>query len=88
MTPANTDALPVPISLKEVGALLVKHYDLHEGLWDVAVEIQVAVGQLGMPPDPSPLPGAMFRISKIGLTQAPQFSLLTVNAAEINPLAT
>jgi hypothetical protein len=87
MTPAHTDALPVPISLKEVGALLIKHYDLHEGLWDVAVEIQVAVGQLAMPTDQSALPGAMFRISKVGLTHAPQVSQLTVNAAEINPLS-
>jgi len=87
--PPNTDAtsIPVPISLKEVGTLLVKHYGLHQGLWDIALEFQVGVGQFGMAPDQVPLPGAMFRISKIGLTQAqsPQPGPFTVNAAEVNP---
>jgi hypothetical protein len=86
MTPSNTDAPLEPISLKEIGALLVKRYGLHEGLWDVNVEIQVGVGQFGMPPDLVAMPGAMFRISKIGLTKAPQVGPLTVNAAEINPI--
>jgi hypothetical protein len=75
-----------PVSLKEVGALLVKHYGLREGLWDVAIEIQVGIGQFGAAPaDATPLPGAMFRISRIGLNHALQVGPLTVNAAEVNP---
>jgi hypothetical protein len=86
---SSTDPVlsPEPVSLKEIGALLVKHYGFHDGLWDVAVEIQVGVGQFGAAPaDAAPLPGAMFRIARIGLTKAPQVGPLTVNAAEINPL--
>ena len=79
-------ALPTPVSLKEVGALLVKHYGLHDGLWDVAVELQAAIGQLGTPPN-DVLPGAMFRISRMGLNKVAQVGPLTVNAAEINPRA-
>jgi hypothetical protein len=75
-----------PVSLKEIGALLVKHYGLHEGLWDIVIEIQVGVGQFGAAPaDAAPLPGAMFRISRIGLNNALQVGPLTVNAAEVNP---
>lgn len=68
--------------------MLVKHYDLHQGMWDVAIEMQVGVGQFGgMPPDQATLPGAIFRVSRVGLTQALQVGPLTVDAAEINPLS-
>jgi hypothetical protein len=73
--------------MKEMGTLLVKHYGIHDGLWDVAVEIQAAVGQFGTPPS-DVLPGAMFRITRIGLVKAVQFGPLTINAAETNPPAT
>jgi hypothetical protein len=75
---------PEPLSLKKVGELLVKHYGLHEGMWDVAIEIQAAIGQFGFPPT-DVMPGAMFRISRIGLTKANQAGHMTVNAAELNP---
>lgn len=77
-------ANPEPIALKQVGELLVKHYGFHEGLWDVGVEIQAAIGQFGSPPT-DVLPGAMFRIARLGLTKAAQIGPFTVNAAEINP---
>jgi hypothetical protein len=86
MIQPNTDAPPTPIPLKEVGGLLVKHYGLHEGLWDVALEMQVGIGLLG-PTPADVLPGATLRISRIGLTRAPLVGPLTINAAEINPPA-
>jgi hypothetical protein len=87
MSSTDPIALPTPVSLKEIGALLVKHYGFHDGLWDVAIEMQVGIGQFGAAPaDPSPLPGAMFRISRIGLNKALQVGPLTINAAETNPL--
>jgi hypothetical protein len=87
MSSTDPIAPPTPVSLKEIGALLVKHYGFHDGLWDVAIEIQVGVGQFGAAPaDAAPLPGAMFRVSRIGLTKALQVGPLTINAAEINPI--
>jgi hypothetical protein len=82
----DKDTPPIALSLQEVGALLVRHYGLRDGLWDVAIELQAAIGQFGLPPN-DVLPGAMFRISRIGLSKAAQVGPLTVNAAEINPLA-
>ena len=75
---------PDPIPLREVTALLVKHLGLHEGQWDLAFEMQVAIGQFGIQPSEA-LPGAMFRISRIGLMPATQLGPLTVDAGEINP---
>jgi hypothetical protein len=86
---SSTDPVvsPTPVSLKEIGELLVKHYGFHDGLWDVAIEMQVGIGQFGATPtDAAPLPGAIFRISRIGLNKALQVGPLTINAAEINPL--
>ena len=80
----DTATPPTALSLQEMGVLLVRHYGLHDGLWDVALEIQAAIGQFGLPPN-DVLPGAMFRVSRIGLTKAAQVGPLTVNAAEINP---
>jgi hypothetical protein len=77
---------PEPVQLKEVAAYLVKHYGFHEGLWDVVVEMQVAVGAFAGPSGPSDvLPGAMFRVQRIGLVRVPVEGALTVNAAIVNP---
>jgi len=72
------------MSLKDLGTLLVQHYSLHEGLWDVAVEMQVAIGQLG-PTAEQRMPGAMFGISRVGLVRASSAGAHTVDAAQVNP---
>ena len=81
--PTDTKAVPEALTLRQVGELLVKKYGLHEGLWDLSIEIQAGIGQFGAPPDV--LPGAIFRISRIGLSKAPELGTHTVNAAEVNP---
>jgi len=75
---------PEPLQLKDIGTLLVKHYGLHEGTWDVSFEMNVAIGQLGSSADKR-LPGAMFMISRIGLIRAAALGPYTINAAEVNP---
>jgi len=73
-----------PVSLREIATMLVKRYGLHEGLWDLSVEFQVGIGPMG--PSPSDiLPGAMFRLSRIGLAPAIQPGPQTVDAAVVNP---
>jgi hypothetical protein len=84
--PTDARVQPPALTLKEVGELLVKKYDLHEGIWDISIEIQAGIGQFGALPDV--LPGAMFRISRIGLSRAPEIGPHTVNAAEVNPATT
>jgi len=70
--------------LKEITELLVKHHGLHEGLFDLAFEFQVAIGGVGSDPK-SILPGAMIGIRRMGLTTAIKEGIATVDAAVVNP---
>lgn len=71
-------------NLREITELLVRHHGLHEGIYDLAIGFQIAVGAMG--PDPaSVLPGAMISIRDIGLVQTMTTGAATVDAAEINP---
>jgi hypothetical protein len=50
------------------GCAHVERFGLHQGLWDVTLEVQIGVGQFGQfgqgPADV--LPGATMRISRVG----------------------
>ena len=76
--------LTTPLSLREVAALLVKHYELHEGLWGVAFGINIGVGQFGPNPKEA-LPGAMIGISNVSLLSSEKEGPNVVDAAQINP---
>lgn len=83
-------SLPEPeqigtFNLKELAVLLIKHFDIHEGLYEVNVGLQLAVGAVGPTPELA-VPGAMFGIANIGLVKAKQTSPLTVDAKEANPI--
>lgn len=85
MPPSIEDLTPPKtLPLKEVTALLVKHFDHHEGLFDLILQINVAVGQIGPTADQA-LPGAMFGVAGIGLTRAEKMGPGTVDAAVVNP---
>lgn len=73
-----------PLSLKEVAAVLVKHYGLNEGVFDLMVEFQIGVGAIGPDKDKA-VPGAMIGVSKIGLLPSKIPGPNTVDAAVINP---
>jgi hypothetical protein len=60
-----------PLSLKQLGELLIKHYDLHEGLFDVSLEFGLGVGPVG-PNQESLTPGVIVTIQKVGLLQVPK----------------
>lgn len=73
-------------SLIELTEILVKSQDLHDGLYNLSVQFQIAVGAVG--PSPELIgPGAMFGVSRIGLskTEESKRNIHTVNAAEVNP---
>lgn len=74
-----------PLGIKELTAALIKHYGLHEGLYDLYLEYQFAFGNLG--PSPSEVvPSAVVGLSKLGVTKVAQTGPLTVDAAEANPV--
>ena len=85
MEQQNTNSQPEPLALRELGKLLVKHYDLHEGLWDLAFQMQVSIGNFGPMAD-KVLPGAMFNIAAVGLAKATESGPLTLDAAAVNPI--
>lgn len=77
----ETQALPQPLPLKEVAELLVRHYGLRDGLWELALEMQVGVGQVGALPD-AVFPGAIFGVSRVGLARVTVAGPRTVDAAK------
>lgn len=74
---------PHMLPLRELGQLLVRHFELKEGLWDVAVEFQLAVGTLGPSPE-QVLPGTMVGVSKVGLSRAGKVGPLTIDASQLS----
>lgn len=73
------------LTLTEIANVLIKHYDLHEGLWAVAFDIKIGVGQFG-PKAGEVFPGAMFGISNVYLTSAEKEGQSVLDAAKVNPI--
>jgi hypothetical protein len=76
---------PKILSLKEIAELLVKHFDYHEGLYEIALGIQLSTGRVAPTPSGQPLPGVALGISAIGLARAAVAGTDTVDAAQVNP---
>lgn len=73
-------------SLIELTEILVKHQGLHEGLYNLSVQFQIAVGAIGPTPELI-YPGAMLGVSRIGLskTEKEKANNHTVDAEKVNP---
>lgn len=70
-------------SLKQLTEILVKEQGFTEGLYDMSVDFQVAVGGVG--PSPSEFyPGAVIGVAGFGLLRASVEGPHTVNASNIN----
>lgn len=84
-SPINSisESVEAPLSIRELASVLVKHYGLHEGCFDLLVEFQIGTGAVG--PDPAaPIPGAMIGVSRIGLMPSRTDGFTTVDAALVN----
>lgn len=73
-----------PLRMKDVVELLIKHYDLHEGKYELWLEFQMGFGAAGPNPE-SVLPGAFLGISRLGLTPSEADGPFAVDAAVVNP---
>jgi len=85
----NQNVLPghvdQPLSLREIGSLLVKHYGLHDGMFEISAEFMIGMGPVGPSPD-ALVPGVSIGITKIGLVRANENAGPTaIDAAKINP---
>lgn len=74
-----------PLSMREFTEVLIKHYGLHEGYYDLFAEFQIGAGAVGPNPESLTL-GAVIGLQKIGLIGSKTITSLSVNAAEINPV--
>jgi hypothetical protein len=78
------DPVESPLSLQEVAELLIKHYALTDGLYDLLVEYQIGTGAVG-PDKDNLVPGAMIGVSRLGLVPATKPGPNTINASLVNP---
>lgn len=73
-----------PLAMRDLAAVLVRHYDIHEGRYDLLLEFHIGMGLVG--PDKAALtPGAMIGISKVGLIKSMADGPTTVDASIVNP---
>lgn len=74
-------------SLKDLLELLLREHDIHEGLYDIATEFQIAAGAVG-PSQDQLLPGAIIGLSRVGIMKVDKLGPNTVDAAIVNPKKT
>ena len=74
-----------PLSMRALATLLVKHYGLRQGEFDLLVEYQIGIGAVG-PDKDNMLPGAMIGVARVGLVSTTQVGPTTVDAALVNPV--
>jgi hypothetical protein len=72
---------------KEIAEALVRLKDIHEGLWGVYLEFGIAGANVVNSADNTLTPAAVVPVLKIGIQRFPESNSLTVDAAEVNPLA-
>ncbi len=73
--------------MRDLASVLVKHYGLTEGIYDLVVEFQIGTGAVG-PDKDSLMPGAMIGVSRVGLVPTTKQGPNTVDAALTNPTKT
>lgn len=82
--PTKPHHAKAPLTIQEIGELLVKHYKLRQGLFDISVEFGVGFGAVG--PNPNEVvPGVIVGIQKIGLIEVQAKGVNTIDASAVNP---
>lgn len=82
--PQTPSPIESPLSMAELAAVLVKHYGLSKGLFDVMVEYQIGTGKAG-PDKDSVVPSVMVGAVRIGLIPATTIGPTTVDAELLAP---
>jgi len=72
------------MSHKDVAEALVKAAGLHDGIWGLYVEFNLAAGNAG-PDEDHVVPTAFLGVAKLGLQRFPKETSLSVDAAKVNP---
>jgi hypothetical protein len=69
---------------KEVVEALIKHQQLHEGIWQLTVEFGMAAQNIGAN-EQELKPVAILAILKLGLLRVEKESSIAADAAKVNP---
>lgn len=80
------NVVAAPLDMHEIATVLVKHYGLHSGQYNLLIEFQFGISNIG--PDPKvSIPGVMVGIKKLGLIPhtEEQSGPFTIDAAVVNP---
>lgn len=73
-----------PVDVRELARLLIKHYGLTEGEFDLMIRYQVGTGAVG-PDKESQVPGLMIGVAEFSLVRSREAGPNTVDAATVNP---
>lgn len=84
LTAEGNEIIGAPIGLKEIAVLLVKHYELHDGLYDPVIQFTFGVTGLEFP-NQGRVPAGLVGVSHVGLSRAKEVGSNTVDAAAVNP---
>jgi hypothetical protein len=78
------EATQVMFTHREVVTILLKERGIHEGIWGLAVNFGLGVGNTG-PNEKEISPTAMVALMGIGIQKFPELNALAVDAAVVNP---
>jgi hypothetical protein len=73
------------LSVRDLTELLIKHYGINEGKFDLSIEFRIGTGLAG-PTLESSFPSAFIGVSKIGIVPVTEETAITVDAAVVNPM--
>ena len=73
---------------KEVAEALIKKQGIHEGLWAIYMEFGIAGANIQLEAEGLAAPTAIVPVLKVGIQRSDTPTLLTVDAAEVNPQIT
>lgn len=71
-------------SLRELTELLIRDAQVHEGLYDLSIELQITISTFAHPSS-EPLPGALIGVKSVGLMPTSKASSTAVDAGAVNP---
>lgn len=77
------------LNLKSLTEVLIRHFNLHEGVYQLNIGFKIGVGGFAMDggPDAVPLPGAMVGVEGVSLARIPPGvnAPNALDAAKVNP---
>lgn len=82
----KTDFSPAagPLSTRELLEVLVKHYGISEGKYELAIEFAIATGPVG-PNAEEMVPGVVFGVRSVALAAVETDTATSVDAARLAP---